>query len=254
MQRSVASTLLLVAALAAAGCGGSCPAGWANEHGYCIQQRTDDDVTNQGAAPADGNVGSSALSDAGIIIQPIDPSAGAPSPSSSDNSANMSVAGAAGTCVVSDEECDGQDNDCDGLVDENLTRLCGIPLPPCQQGMQTCVQGAWDDGCPGAITPGVETCDGIDNDCNGMIDDGRLCEGTTRCAGSLGCVPCIIPTDCPVRSCMTASCDAMGQCSYQLFYEVGAKGDCPGTTVCDGVGGCKACKMLDPNNGMCTSE
>ncbi|MCB9642477.1 MAG: VWA domain-containing protein [Myxococcales bacterium] len=61
------------------------------------------------------------------------------------------------------ETCDGQDNDCDGKIDEQLTRNC----EPC--GTQTCQAGAWGACTP--RTPTAEVCNGQDDDCDGKIDN-----------------------------------------------------------------------------------
>ena len=77
--------------------------------------------------------------------------------------------GCGGACVPSPEVCNGIDDDCNGQIDE------GNP-----QGGQTCYTGG---ACPVGVTtctanglicqptPQVERCDGLDNDCNGQIDD-----------------------------------------------------------------------------------
>ena len=73
-----------------------------------------------------------------------------------------------------DEEvsCDGLDNDCDGVTDEDLDRACSSD---CGDGVQKCQFGAYQD-CS-APQPEPEVCDdGMDNDCNGWIDDGEACE------------------------------------------------------------------------------
>ncbi|MEO7327955.1 MAG: VCBS repeat-containing protein [Minicystis sp.] len=78
-------------------------------------------------------------------------------------------------CVPSAEVCDGQDNDCDGQVDEDLVQPCGSDVGECSAGTQKCEGGAWG-ACIGAVGPGVEVCDGKDNDCSGVADDHQVCE------------------------------------------------------------------------------
>ena len=67
------------------------------------------------------------------------------------------------------EVCDGQDNDCDGLVDEDLVRTCSTA---CGSGTETCQSGRWV-GCT-APEPQPEVCDGVDNDCDGLVDEGLM--------------------------------------------------------------------------------
>ncbi|MGC4120406.1 MAG: MopE-related protein [Myxococcales bacterium] len=73
----------------------------------------------------------------------------------------------------------GKDDDCDGTIDngcdcrEGATRACGSKVGACQQGTQTCHFNVWGD-CTGATGPGTEGCDGVDNDCNGLTDEGAL--------------------------------------------------------------------------------
>ena len=75
------------------------------------------------------------------------------------------------------EVCDGLDNDCDGYVDENLTRGCGeTDVGICKFGTETCMDAKWS-GCVGAVNPGTEWCDGLDNDCDGIADNGCMKKG-----------------------------------------------------------------------------
>ncbi|HEX5749730.1 MAG TPA: MopE-related protein [Archangium sp.] len=71
-------------------------------------------------------------------------------------------------CVPQPEVCDGKDNDCDKLIDEDLAPLsCGVGA--CRRTAPACVNGA-----PGTCTPGTpnpETRDNIDNDCDGHVDE-----------------------------------------------------------------------------------
>jgi hypothetical protein len=82
-----------------------------------------------------------------------------------------------GQCNVSiqPEICDGLDNDCDGQIDEGLSRLCSTNhLGICASGTETCSAGTWV-GCP---IPQTEVCDNsIDESCDGMDP---LCAGDTN--------------------------------------------------------------------------
>jgi MYXO-CTERM domain-containing protein len=118
---------------------------------------------------------------------------------------------------VSAEVCDGEDNDCDGEVDEGLVRDCATA---CGAGSETCVAGTWS-GCdaPPVVS---ETCDGIDNDCDGAADPGCDCTaGDQRPCGDPGTVGACRPG--------VQTCDATG-----------TWGQCEGTIPptderCDGI-------------------
>lgn len=52
------------------------------------------------------------------------------------------------------------------------TRPCGSDVGACVPGVEACVDGLWSGVCEGAVGPVEEVCgDGLDNDCNGVVDD-----------------------------------------------------------------------------------
>jgi hypothetical protein len=100
---------------------------------------------------------------------------------------------------VTEASCDAADNDCDGSVDEPFTNLgqsCSEGSGACADtGVYVCTAdklGTECDATPGTGT--AEVCNNIDDDCNGVVDDGiattpTTC-GTGACAsaGTLACV------------------------------------------------------------------
>lgn len=83
------------------------------------------------------------------------------------------------------ESCDGLDNDCDGGIDDDATDRVYVYLDADADGygtrtsyQQVCsVPAGWAanatdcDDSSGAVHPAaVEVCDGVDNDCSGVVD------------------------------------------------------------------------------------
>ena len=123
------------------------------------------------------------------------------------------------------EKCNGQDDNCDGNVDEGnpgggascntgKNGVCAVGVTDCQNGQLGCTQ---------VNQPSAETCDGKDNDCNGSIDDnitsvacnsgnqGICAAGHTQCSGG------------------TESCIANINPGSQLEHCDGKDDDCDGT-------------------------
>ena len=94
------------------------------------------------------------------------------------------------------ESCNNIDDNCNGSVDEGVTQTCytgpagtsGVGV--CHGGNQTCSAGAFSGACVAQVTPGIETCNGLDDDCDGMIDEGVTQTCYTGPAGTSGVGVC----------------------------------------------------------------
>jgi hypothetical protein len=120
------------------------------------------------------------------------------------------------------EICNSRDDDCNGIIDDNISGTgagCSTSMPgACQAGSMQC----GPDGlyCASLKQGSLELCNGVDDNCDGIVDNGQLCcpdnikngsESDADCGGAcLEKCPsgklCNIPSDCTSGVCSLDKC------------------------------------------------
>mgnify|MGYP003345535588 CR=1 FL=1 len=187
------------------------------------------------------------------------------------------------------ETCNGKDDDCNGKTDENLLYF-GKSLGATCKGLGLCGQGTVvcspmlevavcsTDAFGTAPQSQAEVCDGSDNDCDGLTDEGMLFGDLplgAKCVGAGACGKVQGVVQCSKDGGVGAICSTMaGGTNFQGKPEVcnGQDDDCDGQTdeatcddgkpctldVCDGPNGCKSSPLdgtpCDADGSGCTEN
>jgi len=128
------------------------------------------------------------------------------------------------------EVCDVLDNDCDGTVDEGfgVGASCNAGIGACErQGQFVCASsglGTRCDAIPGP--PTQETCNNMDDDCDGVSDEGLDQDGDGRCVDCDDADPTVYPDAPELCDGKDNDCDAL--------IDEGDDQDGDGLTVCQG--------------------
>ncbi|WP_206607048.1 MULTISPECIES: MopE-related protein [Sandaracinus] len=139
-----------------------------------------------------------------------------------------------GACIPPAETCNGLDDDCDGTCDNGST-CCAGRVGTCvtscgSSGTRVCSATC---GWPSSCTPPSEICNGQDDDCDGVADDGFGCIAGTTAACTTSCGTA------GTRSC-GATCTLSATCTPPGETCNGFDDNCDGVAD-DGCSGCVAC-------------
>jgi hypothetical protein len=148
---------------------------------------------------------------------------------------------------ASPEVCNGEDDDCNNIVDDGPLPEVGDACVPlvngqpafmvtgeCHAGHKVCIEGSLE--CVGAMGPQPEVCNGRDDDCDGMVDDMAACP---------------MPTDaCYMGECVSPCAEGEFPCPFSFYCQTLTQGRFCIPDPCAGVT-CGAGEVCDRDDGEC---
>ena len=142
------------------------------------------------------------------------------------------------------EVCNGIDDNCNGQIDENLgTQPADNIKGACSGNVKVCTDGKWADKSDNYV-PSAETCNGIDDNCDGQVDENNVCSTTNYyCDGdSDGHFSAVASGSCNTNNCIPAGCQAT------------AGDDCNDANAAVHPGAAEVCNGVDDNCNGQTDE
>lgn len=132
-------------------------------------------------------------------------------------------------------------------------------LGVCANGVTQCSNGE-ETTCKPIVVSSMEVCDGLDNDCDGIVDNGNPCTDSNlvcdkgKCVGRCGSgeFPCAPGLACDNDYCKDPSCKGVDCPAGQVCLGGKCQGGCEGV-VCPGGRSCVAGACLDLCEGVTCS-
>jgi hypothetical protein len=172
-----------------------------------------------------------------------------------NNTCNLEPWRACELGMGSEEVPDGFDNDCDGEIDEGDTHCGNGVVEPGEQCddtniTETCSSLGYDSGtigchnnctfdtygCAGTCEPSTETCNDVDDDCDGDVDEGGVCCGNDRIDDDEQCDGDDITHTCASLGYDSGSVSCTNNCALDLSGCIGDGGACqPSPEICNGL-------------------
>jgi hypothetical protein len=136
-------------------------------------------------------------------------------------------------------------------------KACDTGMPGvCAGGTTQCVNGG-DTVCKPNFAPSAELCDGLDNNCDGVIDEGNPCPGSRQICDKGVCVnrcndtefPCPVGFVCDDGYCRDPGCIGVTCPDGQICAGGLCQGGCDGV-LCPPGDVCRIGRCVDPCDGL----